>query len=338
MLETSMTETPEHYQAYIVNLSTINKLAPLHEVLNKFADLHYDHANSWLHFKWFSKLWTRWKFFTHRTLINQYKLGKIDTQSFIGQLVTTFYFLESKVIDPKLALENAWNSLVVCDDQSTTRVKYLLQLNKPIYFISNTNELNIQKIKQAINRAQKKRLLWEKTENEFEGKEEQTKDTCTFEVCENISLMTSYANATFNTTGLLEKLANYLILEKEINAAEIMLVSQYDPDLELAKKSKLTTKSADEFFKGVLLQKNESSPELINIPEGEEAAALAPQPAAEPKKTVQWHSSSSSISSMSKPSSSSAFYQAAPENDDARNKEKQATEEYSLLEKTTNTR
>ncbi|WP_342220768.1 hypothetical protein [Rickettsiella endosymbiont of Miltochrista miniata] len=230
---------PSISQDYIVNLSTINKLKPLSEVLDEFADLHYQYAQSWLHYKWYSKLWVSSKYLTMTHAINDYKLGKIDTDTFIKKLQEIFYFIPTDK-NPKKLLENAWNSLISWDEQSTQRLNYLITKNQPIYLISNTNELNIEKIKHDIDSATKKTWDWQ----------EQTLGKCKFQISENFRLMTSYENSVFKTEGLTANLVEQLLIEGKIHE-NIMLVSQYQPDLAKAKALGIKSKPADQFFPAV---------------------------------------------------------------------------------------
>lgn len=137
-------ETLPDYSTYIVNLSTIHKLKPILEVLNQFTDLHSKYANSWLG-KWYSKAWVALKYLPMTLSINDYKLGKIDTNNFINKLQDIFYFIPDDE-KPRELLAAAWNSLIEWDADAAEKLKSLVDKNKPIYFISNTNPLNINKI------------------------------------------------------------------------------------------------------------------------------------------------------------------------------------------------
>lgn len=150
---TSTQENPND-SVTIVNLSTINQLKSISEVLDQFADLHYQYAQSWLHYKWYSKVWVSLKYLSMTSSINDYKLGKIDTKTFIQQLQAIFNFLPPAISADLLT--NAWNSLIQWDAQSTQRLNYLIEKHQAICLISNTNELNIKEIKQDIDTATKK--------------------------------------------------------------------------------------------------------------------------------------------------------------------------------------
>lgn len=168
-------------------------------------------------------------------IINEYKLGKINTDTFISKLKDIFYFIPPEVSSEKLT--NAWNSLITWDPESTERLNYLIKKNQSINLISNTNELNIQQIKQDIDKATKESWSWKL----------QTEGECQFQVYKNFRLMTSYENGVFKTDGLLEKLVAQLISEGHIRE-KIFLVSQYQQDLVKAKELGIESQSADQFF------------------------------------------------------------------------------------------
>jgi|ERR1043165_1650242 hypothetical protein len=82
----------KNYQAYIVNLSSIHQLVPHSDILDNFATLHYQYANSWLG-KWYSKLWVRLHYLKLISSIKEYKLGEINTDIFIKKLQEIFHFI-----------------------------------------------------------------------------------------------------------------------------------------------------------------------------------------------------------------------------------------------------
>lgn len=234
-------------QTLVVNLSAIIKLLPISEVINQFADLHYQYAQSWLHYKWYSKLWVSTKYITMARTINDYKLGNMDTATFISTLQDIFYFIPESE-NPSELLKKAWNSLIAWDDESTQRLNFLIKKNQLIYLISNTNELNIQKIKQDTNSATGRTLDWQ----------EQTTDDCKFQICQNFRLMTSYENGVFKTDGLIDKLVTQLFNEGKTHK-NIILVSQYKSDLAKAKELGIECMPADQFFAAVPAPKQASS-------------------------------------------------------------------------------
>jgi hypothetical protein len=222
----------QDYSAYIINLSTIHSLAPISTVLDNFAKLHYDYANSWLHFEWYSKLWVSLKYLTMTATINEYKLGKINTEEFIERLLGIFYFLKNnpQVENPQQLLKDTWNSLITWTPESTTKLQTLVNKNQSIYFISNTTPLNIKKVIE---------LFEENFPNDWKLPEET--EAKPLEIANNFYLCTSYQYKEFKegTPGLIAKLKEYL-LNKGEKLENILLVSQYKGDLDKA--------SADQFF------------------------------------------------------------------------------------------
>ncbi len=228
----------QDYSAYIINLSTIHGLAPISMVLDNFAKLHFDYANSWLHFEWYSKLWVSLKYLTMTPIINEYKLGTINTDTFISKLKDIFYFIPAEVSTEKLT--GAWNSLITWNPRSTTKLQTLTNKNQSIYFISNTNPLNIKKVIE---------LFEENFPNGWKVPEET--ETKPLEIADNFYLCTSYQYKEFKegTPGLIAGLKEYL-LNKEGKLENMLLISQYKGDLDKAKANELgiESQSADQFF------------------------------------------------------------------------------------------
>ena len=227
--------TSQNNSVYILNLSTLPELAPIDSVLDNFSKLHYDYANSWLHYAWYSKLWISYHYFTMNGAMNDYKLGKINTDRFISQLQEIFYFLPPE--NSAELIKNTWNSLIVWNAQASQRLNYVLEKNQVVNLISNTNELNIQKIKQHFERATQKKWGWQK----------QTSGEYHFQVFENVRLMTSYENGVYKTEGLLERLVTQLVSEGHQREL-ITLVSQYQADLDKAKTLGIIGKKHNQFF------------------------------------------------------------------------------------------
>jgi hypothetical protein len=234
----------QDYSTYIINLSTIHGLAPLSTVLDNFAKLHFDYANSWLHFEWYSKLWVSLKYWTMTVTINEYKLGKINTEEFIEHLLGIFYFLKNnpQVENPQQLLKDTWNSLITWIPKSTTKLQTLVNKNQFIYFISNTNPLNIKKVIE---------LFEENFPNDWKLPEET--EAKPLEIANNFYLCTSYQYKEFKegTPGLIVKLKEYL-LNKGEKLKNILLVSQYIGDLDKANELGIESQSADQFFPKVL--------------------------------------------------------------------------------------
>jgi hypothetical protein len=248
-------DNPDH-QTTIVNLSAVHQLKPIREVLNKFADLHYQYAPSWFG-KWYgySQLWTRIQFFRNQTLINNYKLGKITTDEFIKTLSTIFDFIPSGK-NPTQLLTDAWNSLIVWDAKSTERLKTLISKNEPIYFISNTNPLNIEKIIEFFNENYPD-ITWQIPE--------EATIAAPLKLADNFYLCPSYQFKEFKegTPGLIAILKQYLLAKGE-KLENILLVSQYKPDLVKAGTLGIKSEQADQFFPAIPAAISSPSPNPLN--------------------------------------------------------------------------
>lgn len=221
----------------IMPLSVIHKLTSFPTVGYNFALLHYEYAHSWFRPKLlYSLAWTGYQFWSSvRPMINEYKLGIKSDKDFLEKLEEIFDFIP--VAERSEKLTDAWNSLIIWDEQSTERLNYVTAKDQPIYLIANTNGLNIQKIKQDIDKATENSWHWEP----------QTNGECKFQVHENLRLMTSYENGAFRDS-LLEKLVKQLLDEGHIDKQQITLVSQYAQDLVKAKELGINGQTTDEFF------------------------------------------------------------------------------------------
>ena len=251
-----ISKNEENYQVYIVNLSSIHKLKSILQVLNQFADLHYRYAPSRLsRWKLYSLVWTALKYRDFIPSISEYKLGKINTADFIKQLQTIFNFLPAQESDKLLT--DAWNSLILWDDQSTKRLKALLNEHKRIYFISNTNPLNIEKIIEFFN-GNYPDITWQLPEVTAEKP---------LEIADNFYLCPSYQFKEFKegTPGLIAILKKYLLDNKGEILENILLVSQYKADLNKAKELGIEGQSADVFFLKVPVASLTSPAPLNNI-------------------------------------------------------------------------
>lgn len=237
---------------YIVNLSTIHKLASFSAVLDNFSKLHYDYAQAWLHFEWYSKLWASYQYLKMTGPINDYKLGKIDSRGFINKLQEIFDFLPAG--ESRALLKNAWNSLIVWDTQSSQRLNFLIEKYQDVSLITNSNELHIQKIKEDFDKTTEKTWNWQK----------KTSGECHFQVCENFRLVTSYDNSVFKTDGLLEKWVTQRVSEGHDRKC-ITLVSQYQADLDRAKALGINCQKPNQFFPTIAATPTSTPPDYSTI-------------------------------------------------------------------------
>lgn len=223
----------------IVNLSAMHKLKSILAVLNKFATLHKNNSTSWSKNRLYSYLWVSWKYLFLRRDINEYKLGNINTDQFIDKLFDIFYFL-NRGLEHKKLLEDAWNSLIIVDESSKTKLQYLIRLDKPVYFISNSNYLNIDKIVSEFNK-----LLTEKWRLP-EEKDIKDENFRSINIGGKFYMALSFQCSSFkqDTPGLIDKLVNSIKLEK----SKISLISQYPKDLEKAAKIGIKNMNSHDCF------------------------------------------------------------------------------------------
>ncbi|MDI1351912.1 MAG: hypothetical protein PSV35_03940, partial [bacterium] len=100
-----------------------------------------------------------------KQLIQPYKLGAINTEQFLQNLLQIFPFLRDVAAEQEAMvglnggqsyshefslslLENAWNEIIDLDETRLSRFPSLVAQSQaePVYLISNTNELNVLKI------------------------------------------------------------------------------------------------------------------------------------------------------------------------------------------------
>lgn len=107
--------------------------------------------------------------------------------------------------------------MITWTPESTTKLQTLVNKNQSIYFISNTNPLNIKKVIE---------LFEENFPNDWKLPEET--EAKPLEIANNFYLCTSYQYKEFKegTPGLIAKLKEYL-LNKGEKLENILLVSQY---------------------------------------------------------------------------------------------------------------
>lgn len=234
-----------------------------------------------------SKAWVAYKYQKNlNTLINPYKLGKISTQEFLARLLEIFNFLEDDrallfmqkdrcriesnrddfistrgiqhLSNHHIALallEEAWNNIIAISDADQAKFEHLLEQSNetPTYLISNTNELNVDKILGALKKGfpdVKWKLIDLSISNENPVEP--------LEVAPNLFLYLSYKAHTFKTASenrklnmttpsLLRSLVNKLDADK----ADIKVISQYGKDLEEAEKlgiPKSNLQTAKDYF------------------------------------------------------------------------------------------
>ncbi|MGE3920942.1 MAG: hypothetical protein AB7F64_08465 [Gammaproteobacteria bacterium] len=216
-------------QPYVVNLSSIIQLGKIFpDGIQAFVTL-CDESPGWFAsypglFRMTNYAWVSFQCYRHTKTIDDYKKELMNTDQFINELLNIFYFLKDKT-DGRQLLVNAWNATINWDAESTARVRKLFSQanNLPIYFISNTNPLNFQKIMEFL-RVNISEIQW--NEN-IQIPERQIDDPKPVEIAPNIFVCLSFHYGLFKTPGLIENVIDHL-------GTEITLISQFEDDLKTA--------------------------------------------------------------------------------------------------------
>lgn len=214
-------------------------------------------------------MWVGWQYYRHlKTLIVPYKLGQLTTDEFLNRLQTIFYFLKDEKlvfkkstinaicqnrndllslqnVDPLSPLNNkniafalleeAWNAIIDFEDSDISKFEYLRDQSEPVYFFSNSNELNVHRILNLLKK-HVKTVKWE-DEIDISNKNDETP----VKIADNMYLCLSYrfrsfktdkdnSENNFSTPSLLKKLVGNL----GEDLSKIHVVSQYNKDLEEA--------------------------------------------------------------------------------------------------------
>ncbi len=248
----------------IVNLSAIHTLSPVRSSLEEFARICDENSESSLcccpgFFQHYSNFaWVAWQYKRHfKDLIEPYKLGKLTTGEFLTNLKNIFPFLQAEDADKQLV--DAWNAIISLDDSVIDRFGSLTNEatpEAPVYFISNTNELNVFKILALL----KEKNTGIKFYDPVDISVEPSKDP--IEIAANVYLCLSYryqlyktvdkSQAKDNTISLHStmSLLNYLV-NTQLKSADVTVISQYPNDLREAQRIGVSTDnlhSADDYF------------------------------------------------------------------------------------------
>lgn len=140
----------------IVNLSSTHTLLPISSGIAAFAALRDQYNPSCCHnffTRFCSKAWVALKLqINQKSLINPYKSGQMDTDTFLTKMLEIFYFLRNPhntlLQDDEQAkelLKDAWNSMIQFDEKDADKIRQLLQTQEKIYLISNSNPLHIHR-------------------------------------------------------------------------------------------------------------------------------------------------------------------------------------------------
>lgn len=251
----------------IVNLSTVHSLYPISTSVRAFAQLCNNYSTGCLTCcpSFFQSgtnfAWVMYQYQTkYKALIEPYKLGKITSRQFLANLLTIFDFLDDddfvcsvsdsvKIADcsyreeANLALlENAWNAIIGLEDDRVARFATLAERaeEEPVYLISNTNELNVNKIIQLLQ-SKNPGIHFNQIDCSV------VDDKQPIEIAPNIFLCLSYRYQLFKTDSQTRVATNshstmsllrYLV-EEQLPASDresIHVISQYPADLEEAIK------------------------------------------------------------------------------------------------------
>ena len=235
---------------FIVNLSTTHDYS-INETVGAFVQICNQHSNGCLKNmpgffqKWTNYAWVMAQFHTnYASLIEPYKLGKINTEQFLNNLSQIFYFMnDMDKSERNELLANAWSSSIKLGSNTQNRLGMLVEksTDEPVYLISNTNELDVRAI---LNLFQKNHpdLEWNK-----EADISITNSKEPIKILPNVYLCLSYRYGAFKeqtatTVSLLEYISEQCPGSKT-------LVSQYPGDLKKGKLLDLDNVfNAEEFY------------------------------------------------------------------------------------------
>jgi hypothetical protein len=215
-----------------------------------------------------------------KQLIQPYKLGAINTQQFLQNLLQIFPFLRDVVAEQEAMvglnggesysrefalslLEHAWNEIIDLDETRVSRFPRLVAQSQAesIYLISNTNELNVLKILRLL-RKQNPHIAFNAP---LDLSVRESKEP--IEIAPNIFLCLSYRYQLFKTVTenrsanphSTMSLLNHLVKEQlsGVASSDIRVVSQFSGDLAEANKLGIPADNAfhaDKFFNENVLE------------------------------------------------------------------------------------
>ena len=230
-------------QSLVVNLSSTHQYS-ITQTVDAFVRLCHQQSQHYFGGKvgWLdnglNKAWVMMQYQTHyKSLIEPYRLGQIDTETFLEKLSDIFYFMQSlDKAERHQLLAQAWSSSIQLDDNSFQKYDHLIQMakHKPVYLVSNTNELDANEIIKQLQQHYGSQMLAPIDISLSDSQQP-------VEIFPNVFLCLSYRYGAFKTSGLIDSLADEL-------AAPIAVVSQYPADVKIAEEKGLTTCSPADFF------------------------------------------------------------------------------------------
>lgn len=212
-----------------------------------------------------------------KQLIQPYKLGSINTEQFLQNLLQIFPFLRDIAAEQEAMvglnggesyshefalslLENAWNEIIDLDETRISRFPALVAQSQaePVYLISNTNELNVLKILRLLKKQNPDITFYTPIDLSVQESQEP------IEIAPNIFLCLSYRYQLFKTVSEARSanshstmsLLNHLV-EKQLSGvaiSDIRVVSQFAGDLAAATKLGINAVHADNFFMDTVLK------------------------------------------------------------------------------------
>lgn len=224
-----------------------------------------------------NKAWVAGKYAAHlKSTINPYKLGKMTTDEFLEKMCVIFLFLVNEEQDysedivelsqqtqgqlvnfdedetntnkiAKALLEKAWTTGINFTDKDKAKLQNLLTMaeGEPIYFISNTNHLDVNKILNLFRQnVPECNWLSLAAVDIMPHKELEAKP---IQIAPNIYLCLSYCYGAFKTqkentiyqTGtpsLLKTVVTDLQSSGTFNIEDIKVISQFEKDLHAARE------------------------------------------------------------------------------------------------------
>ena len=243
----------------IVNLSSILTVHPPRASAAAFAELcdKYSTGCCPTFFQhWPNYAWVMYKYhMNYKNLIEPYKLGMMNTEQFLQNLLQLFPFLRDVGVEMESLvglneptcdseqfafslLEKAWNKSIDLDDAHRSCFPLLAELSKknPVYLISNTNELHALEILRQLQ--EKNPNIAFKTPIDLSVQENKEP----IEIAPHIFLCLSYRYQLFKTESdnphSTMSLLNHLVKEQlsDVDISDIRVVSQFPKDLAEATK------------------------------------------------------------------------------------------------------
>lgn len=271
----------------IVNLSSIHTLHPTSKSVDAFVQLCNKYSSGCfsscptLFKSWSNYAWVMYQYsMNDKRLIHPYKLGAINTEQFLQNLLQIFPFLRDIAPEQEVMvglnggesysrefalslLENAWNEIIDLDDTQVSRFPALVAQSQtePVYLISNTNELNVLKILRLIKKQNPDITFNIPIDLSVQESNEP------IEIAPNIFLCLSYRYQLFKTVTenrsanphSTMSLLNHLVKEQlsGVATSDIRVISQFSGDLAEATTLGIPADNifhADKFFNDTVLE------------------------------------------------------------------------------------